>query len=166
MHAEGATAIGSSAQAAEALRPVAGPFAFALFALGIIGTGLLAVPVLAGSAAYAVGEALRWPVGLSREPLEAKSFYGTLAAATALGAALNLTGVDPIRALFWSAVVNGVVAAPLLALTVLVGVPPRRPWATSPSARPCAPRAGARSRCSRPAPARCCSWRSRDGASP
>jgi NRAMP (natural resistance-associated macrophage protein)-like metal ion transporter len=120
LHAEGTTAIGSSAQAAEALRPVAGPFAFALFSLGIIGTGLLAVPVLAGSAAYAVGEALRWPVGLSREPLEAKSFYGTLAAATVLGAALNLTGVDPIRALFWSAVVNGVVAAPLLALTVLV----------------------------------------------
>jgi Mn2+/Fe2+ NRAMP family transporter len=120
LHAAGATAIGSSAQAAEALRPVAGDFAFALFALGIIGTGLLAVPVLAGSAAYAIGEVLRWPVGLSREPLEAKAFYGTLAAATALGAAINLTGVDPIRALFWSAVVNGVVAAPLLALTVLV----------------------------------------------
>ena len=120
LHAEGATAIGSSAQAAEALRPVAGDFAFALFALGIIGTGLLAVPVLAGSAAYAIGEVLRWPVGLSREPLDAKAFYGTLAAATALGAAINLTGVDPIRALFWSAVVNGVVAAPLLALTVLV----------------------------------------------
>lgn len=120
LHAEGITAIGSSAQAAEALRPAAGPFAFALFALGIIGTGLLAVPVLAGSAAYAIGEARRWPVGLSRGPLEAKAFYGTLAAATAVGAALNLTGVDPIRALYWSAVVNGVAAAPLLALTVLV----------------------------------------------
>jgi Mn2+/Fe2+ NRAMP family transporter len=120
LHANGATAIRSSAEAAEALRPAAGPFAFALFALGIIGTGLLAVPVLAGSAAYAIGEARRWPVGLSRAPLEAKAFYGTLAAATAAGAAFNLAGVDPIRALFWSAVVNGVTAAPLLALTVLV----------------------------------------------
>ncbi len=120
LHAGGVTAIGSSAQAAEALRPVAGPFAFTLFSLGIIGTGLLAIPVLAGSAAYAIGEALRWPVGLSRGPLEAKAFYATLAAATAVGAALNLVGVDPMRALFWSAVVNGVAAAPLLALTVLV----------------------------------------------
>jgi Mn2+/Fe2+ NRAMP family transporter len=120
LHAQGTTSIGSSAEAAEALRPVAGPFAFALFSLGIIGTGLLAVPVLAGSAAYAIGEACRWPVGLSRGPLEAKAFYGTLAAATAVGAALNLAGVDPMRALFWSAVVNGVAAAPLLALTVLV----------------------------------------------
>jgi Mn2+/Fe2+ NRAMP family transporter len=76
--------------------------------------------VLAGSAAYAIGEALRWRVGLSRGPLEAKAFYGTLAAATATGAAFNLAGVDPIRALFWSAVVNGVAAAPLLALAVLV----------------------------------------------
>ena len=120
LHAEGATAIASSAQAAEALRPVAGPFAFALFALGIIGTGLLALPVLAGPAAYAIGEAFRWPVGLSRGPLEAKAFYGTLAAATAAGVAFNLAGVDPIRALYWSAVVNGVTAAPLLALAVLV----------------------------------------------
>ncbi len=120
LHASGATEIQSSAQAAEALRPAAGPFAFVLFALGIIGTGLLAVPVLAGSAAYALGEACRWPVGLSRGPQEAKAFYGTLAAATAVGAALNLTGVDPMRALYWSAVVNGVVAAPLLALAVLV----------------------------------------------
>lgn len=120
LHADGVTTIESSAQAAEALRPAAGPFAFALFALGIIGTGLLAVPVLAGSAAYAIGEARRWPVGLSRAPREAKAFYGTLAAATAVGTALNLTGVDPMRALYWSAVANGVVAAPLLALTMLV----------------------------------------------
>jgi NRAMP (natural resistance-associated macrophage protein)-like metal ion transporter len=120
LHANGTTSIGSSAEAAEALRPAAGPFAFALFSLGIIGTGLLAVPVLAGSAAYALGEACRWPVGLSRGPQEAKAFYGTLAAAVAMGAAFNLLGVDPIRALYWSAVVNGVAAAPLLALTVLV----------------------------------------------
>ncbi len=120
LHVNGATAIQSSAEAAEALRPAAGPFAFALFSLGIIGTGLLAVPVLAGSAAYAIGEARRWPVGLSRGPQEGRAFYGTLAAATAVGAALNLTGVDPMRALYWSAVVNGVAAAPLLALAVLV----------------------------------------------
>lgn len=120
LHAEGTTNIASSAQAAEALRPAAGDFAFALFALGIVGTGLLAVPVLAGSAAYAVGEACRWPVGLSRGPREAKAFYATIAAATLVGAALNLTGVDPMRALYWSAVVNGVAAAPLLALTMLV----------------------------------------------
>jgi len=120
LHAGGTTSIGSSAQAAEALRPAAGDFAFALFALGIIGTGLLAVPVLAGSAAYAIGEAQRWPVGLSREPREAKAFYGMLAAATAAGVAFNLIGIDPMRALYWSAVVNGAAAAPLLALTVLV----------------------------------------------
>jgi Mn2+/Fe2+ NRAMP family transporter len=99
---------------------VAGPLAFALFALGIIGTGLLAVPVLAGSAAYAIGEARRWPVGLSRAPLEAKAFYGTLAAATTLGAAINFAGIDPMRALYWSAVLNGIVAAPVLAMAMLV----------------------------------------------
>lgn len=120
LHQHGVREIATSAQAAEALRPVAGPLAFALFALGIIGTGLLAVPVLAGSAAYAVGEARRWPVGLSRAPLEAKAFYGTLAAATALGAAMNFMGINPMRALYWSAVLNGIVAAPVLSLAMLV----------------------------------------------
>jgi Mn2+/Fe2+ NRAMP family transporter len=120
LHAAGATGITSSAEAAEALKPVAGAFAYALFALGIVGTGLLAVPVLAGSAAYAIGEARRWPVGLGRQPLEAKAFYGTLAIATAIGIAINLAGVDPIRALYWSAVINGVVAVPVLALMMLM----------------------------------------------
>jgi Mn2+/Fe2+ NRAMP family transporter len=118
LHAHGVTAVETSAQAAEALRPIAGPYAAAVFAAGVIGTGLLAVPVLAGSAAYAVGEARRWPVGLARRPAEAKAFYGTLAAATAVGAALNLTPIDPIEALYWAAVVNGVVAVPVLAATM------------------------------------------------
>lgn len=116
LHQNAVTEVTTSAQAAEALRPVAGPFAFALFALGIVGTGLLAVPVLAGSAAYAMGEALRWRVGLAWQPSEAKSFYATLAAAGAIGIGFNFVGIDPIRALYWSAVLNGVVAIPALAL--------------------------------------------------
>ena len=114
LHAAGITDIQTSTQAAEALRPVAGPFAFTLFALGIIGTGVLAVPVLAGSAAYAVGEASRWPVGLSRRPKKAKAFYATLAIATLLGVALNFSPINPIKALYWSAVINGVVAVPIM----------------------------------------------------
>lgn len=120
LHADGVTGIGSSAEAAEALRPIAGPFAATLFALGILGTGLLAVPVLAGSVAYAIGEAFGWPVGLARQPMEAKAFYATLAAAAALGVAANFAGFHPIRALYWSAVVNGVIAVPVLAMMVLV----------------------------------------------
>ena len=120
LHANGVREIATSAQVAEALRPVAGPFAVAVFATGIVGTGLLAVPVLAGSAAYAIGEARRWPVGLARAPLEAKAFYGTVAAATLAGVAANFAGIDPIRALYWSAVVNGVVAAPVLATMTLL----------------------------------------------
>jgi Mn2+/Fe2+ NRAMP family transporter len=114
LHAAGVTDVQTSTQAAEALRPVAGPFAFTLFALGIIGTGLLAVPVLAGSAAYAVGEASKWPVGLSRKPEKAKRFYATLAIATILGVALNFSPINPIKALYWSAVINGVVAVPIM----------------------------------------------------
>jgi len=110
----------TASQAADALRPVAGPFAFLLFALGIIGTGMLAVPVLAGSAAYALGETLKWPVGLARLPMDAKAFYGAIAAATMIGVGMNLTPIDPIKALFWSAVLNGVVAAPLMAVTMLM----------------------------------------------
>jgi Mn2+/Fe2+ NRAMP family transporter len=116
LHAHGVTDIESSTQAATALKPIAGRFAFFVFAFGIIGTGLLAVPVLAGSAAYAIGEARRWPVGLAREPRRAKSFYATLAVATALGVAFNLAHIDPIAALFWSAVINGIVAVPVMAL--------------------------------------------------
>jgi Mn2+/Fe2+ NRAMP family transporter len=114
LHAAGITDIQTSTQAAEALRPVAGPFAFTLFALGIIGTGLLAVPVLAGSAAYAVCEASKWPVGLSRKPGKAKAFYATLAIATLLGVAINFSPINPIKALYWSAVINGVVAVPIM----------------------------------------------------
>jgi Mn2+/Fe2+ NRAMP family transporter len=110
----GITNIETSAQAAEALRPIAGDFAFIVFALGIIGTGLLAVPVLAGSAAYAVGEAFKWPVGLARKPKHASAFYATLTAATALGMGIVWTPLDPIKALYWSAVINGVVAVPVM----------------------------------------------------
>ena len=114
LHAHGQTDIETSQQAAEALRPIAGPFAFAIFALGIIGTGLLALPVLAGSAAYALGEAMRWPVGLAQKSGRARGFYGTIAAATVIGALLNFTPLDPIKALFWSAVINGIVAVPVM----------------------------------------------------
>ncbi len=116
LHAHGVTDIQTSSQAAEALRPIAGPFAFGIFALGIIGTGMLALPVLAGSTAYALGETFGWPVGLARKANRAKAFYGAIAAATLIGVGLNFTPVDPIKALFWSAVINGVVAVPVMGL--------------------------------------------------
>jgi Mn2+/Fe2+ NRAMP family transporter len=125
LHQHGITDIQTSAQAAEALRPLAGRFAALIFTLGIVGTGLLAVPVLAGSAAYAVGEALQWPLGLSRRPLEARAFYATLAAATLLGTALNFTSLDPIKALLWSAVLNSIVAVPILVAMMLVASSPK-----------------------------------------
>jgi NRAMP (natural resistance-associated macrophage protein)-like metal ion transporter len=125
LHANGIKDIESSAQAAEALRPIAGDFSFALFAAGIIGTGMLAVPVLAGSAAYAVSEVFQWTEGLGRRPREAKAFYATIAVATLAGAALNFTALDPIKALYWSAVVNGVLAAPLMVVMMLIAVNPR-----------------------------------------
>ncbi len=112
------TQVQTAAQAAEALRPLAGEFAFALFALGIIGTGLLSIPVLAGSAAYALAEARRWPVGLSRKPLQAKGFYGAIALATLAGALANVAGVNPMKALLAAAVINGIVAVPVMALLV------------------------------------------------
>ena len=114
LHAHGITDIQTSSQAAEALRPIAGPFAFAVFAMGIVGTGMLAVPVLAASSAYAVGEALDWHIGLGRRPREARAFYATLAGATLIGIGLNFTHVDPIKALFWSATLNGIIAVPLM----------------------------------------------------
>ena len=120
LHAHGVTNIETSSQAAEALKPVAGSFAFAIFALGVIGTGLLAIPVLAGSAAYALGEARKWPIGLGREPLQAKAFYATIALATIIGACLNFTAIDPIKALYWSAVVNGIVAVPVMAVMMMM----------------------------------------------
>jgi Mn2+/Fe2+ NRAMP family transporter len=120
LHKAGKTDIESSAQAAEALRPIAGPFAEAIFALGIVGTGLLAIPVLAGSAAYAVGEGRRWPVGLARKPKEAIAFYAVLALAAGFGIALNFTPINPISALYWSAVINGVLAVPVMVLLMVM----------------------------------------------
>ena len=120
LHAHGITNIQTSSQAAEALRPICGPLVFAVFALGIVGTGLLAVPVLAGSAAYAVGEAFGLHVGLARKLLRAKAFYAILALLMILGALLNFTPIDPIKALFWSAVINGVVAVPVMVLMMLM----------------------------------------------
>ena len=120
LHAHGITNIQTSAQAAEALQPIAGPLVFAVFALGIVGTGLLAVPVLAGSAAYAVGEAFGIHVGLARKLLRAKAFYAILAVLMILGALLNFTPIDPIKALFWSAVINGVVAVPVMVMMMLM----------------------------------------------
>jgi Mn2+/Fe2+ NRAMP family transporter len=120
LHAHGVTDIQSSAQAAEALRPIAGVFTFFLFALGIVGTGLLAIPVLAGSAAYAVCETFNWVEGLDHKLRDARAFYGVIAAATLIGLALNFVGVDPIKALYWSAVLNGVLAAPMMAAMLLI----------------------------------------------
>ena len=115
LNASGITDVQTSAQAAEALRPLAGRWAATVFALGVVGTGVLTVPVLAGSAAYAIGEARRWPVGLGRQPAEAKAFYATVSIATILGVVLNFTPINPMRALYWSAVINGVVAVPVMA---------------------------------------------------
>jgi NRAMP (natural resistance-associated macrophage protein)-like metal ion transporter len=124
LHDAGITDVQTSTQAAQALKPIAGDFAFALFASGIIGTGLLAIPVLAGSAAYAVAEAMRWPIGLDRQPLEAKGFYAIIALATLLGAGIDFTSIDPIRALIWSAVLNGVIAVPIMAVMMRMAVRP------------------------------------------
>ena len=125
LNANGVTDIQTSSQAAEALRPIAGVFTFALFAAGIIATGMLAVPVLAGSAAYGVSEVFGWTEGLDRRPREAIAFYATIAVATMGGVALNFTSLDPIKALYWSAVVNGVLAAPLMAVMMVIAMNPR-----------------------------------------
>ena len=125
LHLHGITDIQTSAQAAEALRPLAGPFTFFVFSAGIIGIGLLAVPVLAGSCAYALGEALDWTTGLGRAPLDAKAFYGAITVATLIGIGINFTAIDPIKALFWSAVLNGVVAVPLMVMMMLMAMQPR-----------------------------------------
>jgi NRAMP (natural resistance-associated macrophage protein)-like metal ion transporter len=120
LHPAGITHIETSAQAAEALRPIAGPFAFLLFCFGIVGTGMLAVPVLAGSAAYAVAETFHWKHGLDLKLHEARGFYAIVALATAGGVALTFAGIDPIRALFWAAVINGVAAVPIMAVMMLL----------------------------------------------
>jgi NRAMP (natural resistance-associated macrophage protein)-like metal ion transporter len=120
LNAHGTTTIETSSQAAEALRPIAGQFAFALFALGIIGTGLLAVPVLAGSAAYAVTEMAGVRGSLDAKPLDARLFYATIAVTTLAGAGLNKVGIDPVKALYWAAVVNGILAVPLMVVMMLI----------------------------------------------
>jgi NRAMP (natural resistance-associated macrophage protein)-like metal ion transporter len=125
LHVAGITEIQSAAQAAEALRPLAGQFAFLLFACGIIGTGLLAVPVLAGSAAYAVAESFRWPIGLGLTLAEARGFYAILTASTVLGVLIDLSGVDSIKALLWAAIVNGVVSVPIMAILMILASDPK-----------------------------------------
>ena len=122
LHKAGITDIQTSAQAAEALRPLAGDFTFVLFSLGIIGTGMLAVPVLAGSAGYAVAEAAGWTGSLSArlDKGEGRGFYGVIAAATVGGVLLCFSPVDPVRALFWSAVLNGVIAVPIMVVMMLL----------------------------------------------
>jgi NRAMP (natural resistance-associated macrophage protein)-like metal ion transporter len=125
LYVHGISTIHTASEAAEALRPVAGRFAFALFALGIIGTGLLAVPVLAGSVAYAVAEMFGRPASLDSKPLKARVFYGTIATTTLAGALLQSVGVNPVQALYWSAVVNGILASPLMALMMMIVTNPR-----------------------------------------
>ena len=125
LHANGVTDVQTSEQAAEALRPIAGQFAFIIFALGILGTGLLAVPVLAGSSAYALAEAMRWQAGLGRSPSEAKQFYATIVGGTLIGVSINFVHIDPIKALFWSAVINGVVAVPLMVVMIIMTMQPK-----------------------------------------
>jgi Mn2+/Fe2+ NRAMP family transporter len=120
LHGHGITDVQSSAQAAKALEPVAGPFAEVIFALGIIGTGLLAIPVLAGSTAYAVAEGRKWPVGLARKPKQAVAFYTVLAIAAAAGIGIDLAPLDPIKALYWSAVINGIIAAPFMVVIMIL----------------------------------------------
>jgi NRAMP (natural resistance-associated macrophage protein)-like metal ion transporter len=121
LHAAGVgKGIQTSADAAKALEPLAGHFAFLLFALGIVGTGLLAVPVLASSAAYAVAETFRWRASLECRPRQAPKFYGVLTAMMIVGIALNFVGMNPIRALYWSAVINGIVAVPLMVMLMIM----------------------------------------------
>ena len=126
LHAHGVTRIETAAQAASALKPIAGHFAFALFAVGIIGTGLLAIPVLAGSAAYAVGDAWDWRTGLDRMPWQAAGFYAVIGAAVLLGLLIDYSGFDPIRALYASAVLNGIIAVPMMSALMLVATNRKR----------------------------------------
>jgi Mn2+/Fe2+ NRAMP family transporter len=120
LHVSGKTDIQSATEAAQALRPLAGNMATVLFAVGLIGAGLLAVPVLTGSAAFAVAETFGWPSGLDEKPRHAKKFYGVIAVSTLVGVIINFAGINPIKALFWTAVINGVVAPPLLVVVMLV----------------------------------------------
>jgi Mn2+/Fe2+ NRAMP family transporter len=120
LHQAGVTNIQTASDAAKALAPLAGRFASLLFALGIVGTGLLAIPVLAGSAAYAVGESRGWKTGLDNMPWQAKGFYAVIGAAVILGLGIDYSPIDPIKALYWSAVLNGVIAVPMMAAMMYV----------------------------------------------
>jgi Mn2+/Fe2+ NRAMP family transporter len=120
LNANGSLTISTAGEAAEALRPIAGDFAFLLFTIGIVGTGFLALPMLAGSAAYAVGELMRWPIGLHQKPYRAKGFYCVMAGATLTGLVLDALAFDPIKALFWAAVINGVAAVPVMIIMMLI----------------------------------------------
>ena len=124
LNLHGITDIQTSAQAATALRPIAGEFAFMLFSAGIIGTGLLAIPVLAGSSAYAMAGAFEWKNSLERTPMRAKQFYGVIAISTVIGIALGFTSIDPIKALYWSAVINGVISVPIMVVMMLMAAHP------------------------------------------
>ncbi|HAL38908.1 MAG TPA: iron transporter [Polaromonas sp.] len=124
LNLHGITDIQTSAQAATALRPIAGEFAFMLFSAGIIGTGLLAIPVLAGSSAYAMAGAFKWKNSLERTPMKAKQFYAIIATSTLIGIALGFTSIDPIKALYWSAVINGVISVPIMVVMMLMAVRP------------------------------------------
>lgn len=120
LNLHGISDIQTSAQAAMALRPIAGEFAFMLFSAGIIGTGLLAIPVLAGSSAYAMAGAFKWKNSLERSPMNAKQFYAIIALSTVIGIALGFTAIDPIKALYWSAVINGVISVPIMGVMMLM----------------------------------------------
>jgi Mn2+/Fe2+ NRAMP family transporter len=120
LHAKGITNIGTASQAAEALRPVAGNFAYLLFAIGIIGTGLLAVPILAGSSAYAVAETIGLKAGLSKKSRLAPGFYGIIAVSTLIGMLISWLRIDPIKALYYAAALNGLAAPPLMAIVILI----------------------------------------------
>ena len=121
LHAGGITTIHTAAEATEALRPLAGDFAYLLFVAGIIGTGLLAIPVLAGSSAYAVAETLGLKEVLGKKPGRAPKFYVVIAASTLIGMSFNWLGINPIMALYYTAALNGLVAPPLMALVVMIG---------------------------------------------
>jgi Mn2+/Fe2+ NRAMP family transporter len=120
LHVAGITDIQTAAQAASALRPLAGDFAFILFALGILGVGLIGVPVLAGSAAYALAEAMGWKSGLERKATDARGFYGVIAVSVLAGLVIQYSPISPMKALFWSAVINGMVAVPLMVVIILL----------------------------------------------
>jgi Mn2+/Fe2+ NRAMP family transporter len=120
LHVAGTTDITTAAEAASALRPLAGDFAYELFALGILGVGLIGVPVLAGSAAYALSEAMGWKSGLERKVGDARRFYAVIAVSVLLGLGIQYSPISPMKALFWSAVINGVVAVPLMVVIILL----------------------------------------------